>query len=54
MHKLKLDLEMVDVLSFPTTPDTEALVLGAKLRLGVTNTLCGPTCQGGSVCCETV
>jgi len=56
MQKLKLDLEKVDVLSFPTTPETEAR-LGARLRLGVTFTdcviRCGPTTQGTSVCCET-
>ncbi len=54
MQKLKLDLETVDVLSFPTTPQTDARLLGAMLRQGVTISLCGPTCQGGSVCCETV
>jgi len=54
MPKLKLQLETVDVLSFPTTPQINAQLLGARLREGVTNTICGPTCQGGSVCCETV
>jgi hypothetical protein len=48
MQKLRLDLQTVDVQSFPTTLGTEAL-----LEIGVTNTLCG-SCLGGSWCvCET-
>lgn len=53
MQKQRLDLESVDVQSFATTPETTEM-LNMGLRVGVTNTLCGPTCQGGSVCCETV
>jgi len=53
MNKLKLDLETVEVLSFPTTaaPDPQ---LGTVLGAMITNTICGPTCRGTSVCCETV
>lgn len=50
MKKLKLDLETVEVLSFPTTPEPEALpgtVLGA---MNTRTWACG-TCQGTSVCC---
>jgi hypothetical protein len=52
MQKLKLDLETISVASFPTTVDAEA-VLRAAPRAMVTNTICGPTCRGTSVCCET-
>ena len=50
MKKLKLDLETVDVLSFPTTSESQVspgTVLGAMFTRTV---VCG-TCQGTSVCC---
>ena len=52
MRKLKLDLETVDVLSFPTTGTPQ----DGKLALRGTVwdvSRCGFTCQGTSVCCET-
>jgi len=51
MNKLKLDLETVKVLSFPTT-SAPASAVQAGTVFGVS--LCGVTCQGTSVCCETV
>lgn len=53
MNKLKLDLETVEVLSFPTTPAPDPQ-LGTVLGAMVTISLCGVTCRGTSVCCETV
>ena len=51
MNKLKLDLEKVDVLSFPTTASaSEPSLLGTVFGVS----LCGASCQGTSVCCETV
>lgn len=53
MQKLKLNLETIEVLSFPTTAQTEepqGTVEGAML----THSLCTSSCRGTSVCCETV
>jgi hypothetical protein len=52
MKKLKLDLETIEVLSFPTTADAEAIE-GTVHAAGVTLSLCGSSCRGTSVCCET-
>jgi hypothetical protein len=52
MKKLKLDLDTIEVLSFPTTASAEAME-GTVHAAGVTISLCGKTCRGGSVCCET-
>jgi len=52
MKKLKLVLETIEVLSLPTTPESQALqgiVEGAMLTL----TGCGFSCRGTSGCCET-
>jgi hypothetical protein len=51
MKKLKLELERVQVQSFPTTPESEAMH-GTVFGAGITNTLCGQTCRGPS-CCHT-
>jgi len=52
MQKLKLDLETVDVESFPTTPEIKALP-GTVLAAMYTRTAVCGSCQGTSVCCET-
>jgi hypothetical protein len=53
MQKLKLDPETVDVQSFPTTPQIEALTGTVHAEMRTRTAVCG-TCEGTSVCCETV
>ncbi|HEU4562411.1 MAG TPA: hypothetical protein VFS20_31565 [Longimicrobium sp.] len=55
MKKLKLDLDTVEVLSFPTSSESDALHGTVEGAMGTYNKVCsGPDSRRGtSVCCET-
>lgn len=52
MKKLKLNLETVEVLSFPTTTTVETLEGSVHGAMFTRTAVCG-TCEGTSVCCPT-
>lgn len=55
MEKLKLDLDTIAVLSFPTTPESDALQGTVEGAMATPDSVCsGPESRRGtSVCCET-
>jgi hypothetical protein len=52
MKKLRLEMEKMEVQSFPTTPESETLLGTVLAAAAITVTLCGGTCIGPS-CCKT-